>query len=41
MSVTISESEMLFGEYEESRVFWVEKSEVYKSLGDVPRTPIF
>jgi len=34
VSVTISESGLLFGEYEESELFHVEKSTIYKSLGD-------
>jgi len=34
MSVTISESGMLFGEYEKSNVFFIEESFVYKSMGD-------
>ena len=33
MSVTISESGLLFGEYDESSVFHIEESSVYKSMG--------
>ncbi len=33
MSVTISESGLCFGEFEESNLFYVEQSNVYKSLG--------
>lgn len=34
MSITIQESGMKFGPYEETNVFYVEKSSLYKSLGE-------
>jgi len=41
MSVTISESGLIFGEYEESDVFLIEDSLIYESLGSGIRTVEF
>lgn len=41
MSIVISESDMNFGEYDETKLFQIEKSSIYRTLGKGVRTVEF